>query len=135
MIEVLVATAIVGIVFVSLIGGFTWGFTLVRLARENVRAAQILQEKTETLRLYNWDQINTPGFIPTNFTAAFDPTSPSTGVIYTGTVVVTDAPVTESYSNTLRQVIVEVGWTAGKINRNRRMSTFVSRYGLQNYIY
>ena len=62
--EVLVAVAIIGTVFVSLYLGMTQGFAIVQVARENLRATQILQEKTEIIRLYTWDQINTAGFIP-----------------------------------------------------------------------
>jgi uncharacterized protein (TIGR02598 family) len=131
-----VAMGIVGIVFVSLLAGFTSGFSLIRQARENVRATQILQEKLEMMRLYNWDQITTNGFIPTNFVAYFDPTNSSTnGIIYSGKVTITGTPVTEAYSNNLRQVMVEVTWISGQITRKRQMATFVSRYGLQNYIY
>jgi type II secretory pathway pseudopilin PulG len=134
-IEASVATAIVGIVFAALLSGFTGGFGIIRLARENVRATQIIQEKMEMIRLYNWDQINSNGFIPTNFTASFDPTNSSKGLIYRGTVVVTMPTMTEGYSNTIRQATVEVAWVSGNTQRNRKMTTLVSRYGLQNYIY
>ena len=135
-VEASVAMGIIGIVFVSLLAGFTAGFDVIRLARENVRASQILQEKAEMIRLYNWDQITNTGFIPTSFTNYFDPTNASTnGVIYLGKVTITNAPVAEVYSNNLRQLIVSVTWTSGKIKRDRQLSTLVSRYGLQNYIY
>ena len=135
MVEASVAMAIVGIVFAALLSAFTGGFAIIKSARENIRATQILQEKMEMMRLYNWDQINSNGFIPTNFTASFDPTNSSKGVIYHGTVSVTAAPVTEVYSNTLRQATVEVAWISGNMQRNRKMTTMVSRDGLQNYIY
>src|SRR5262245_37517255 len=134
-VETSVAIGVVGIVFVSLLAGFTSGFNVIRLARENVRATQILQEKTEMVRLYSWDQINAPGFVPTNFITYFDPTNSSNGVAYTGKVTIANAPVTEAYSNNLRQVNVEVSWISGKIKRTRQLTTLVSRYGMQNYIY
>jgi|SRR5215510_6183843 len=130
-----IAMGIVGVVFVALLAGFTSGFSVIRLARENVRATQILQEKMETVRLYNWDQINTAGFIPSSFTNSFDPTNSSKGVIYRGTVTITNSPLTETYTNKIRQVIVDLNWTSGNVNRSRRMTTLVSRNGLQNYIY
>ena len=135
LVEGSVAMGIIGIVFVALLAGFTSGFSVIRLARENVRATQILQEKMETVRLYNWDQINTAGFIPTSFTNSFDPTNSSKGVIYRGTLTITNAPLTETYTNKIRQVIVDLNWTSGNVNRSRRMTTLVSRNGLQNYIY
>lgn len=137
MIEVLVAVAILGIMFVALYSGISSGFAIIQLARENLRATQILQEKMETIRLYNWDQINTPGFIPTNFTDVFYASSQTNYdyLVYTGTVSITTAPVAASYSNDLRQVTVILHWTSANVLREREMSTFVARYGLQNYVY
>ena len=136
LIEVLVAVAIGGVVFVSLYSGLSSGFAIVQLARENLRATQILQEKMETIRLYTWDQITTPGFIPTNFTDVFfASTQYSGGLTYTGSVTIADAPLTESYGSDLRMVTVKVSWESANVLRQREMDTFVSRYGLQNYVY
>src|SRR5687768_17046404 len=76
LIEVLVVVALVGTLFVSLYAGIASGFGVVNVARENLRANQIILERLETIRLYNWDQINEPGFIATNFTAYFFPQLP-----------------------------------------------------------
>jgi prepilin-type N-terminal cleavage/methylation domain-containing protein len=136
LIEVMVAVAIGGIMFVSLYTGFSSGFAVVQLARENLRGTQILQEKMETIRLYTWDQITAAGFIPTNFTDVFYPgTQSAAGLTFTGTVKIATAPLTESYSNDLKQVTVQVTWKSANVVRTRDMTTFVSRYGLQNYIY
>lgn len=121
---------------VSLYTGISSGFTVVQIARENLRGTQILQEKMETIRLYTWDQITSPGFIPTNFTDVFFPgTQSASGLIFTGQVTIASAPVTESYSNDLKLVTVEVNWMSAKVKRTRSMTTLVSRYGLQHYIY
>lgn len=134
--EIMVAVAIAGIMFVSLYAGFSTGFAVVQLARENLRAVQILQEKMETIRLYTWEQINTAGFIPANFTDVFySSTQSASGLVYTGTVSVASAPITETYSNDLKLITVEVNWASANVSRKREMSTLVSRYGLQNYIY
>lgn len=134
--EIMVAVAIAGIMFVSLYAGFSTGFAVVQLARENLRAVQILQEKMETIRLYTWEQINTAGFIPANFTDVFySSTQSASGLVYTGRVSVASAPITETYSNDLKLITVEVNWASAKVSRKREMSTLVSRYGLQNYIY
>ena len=135
-IELLLCVAVAGIMFVTLYWGLAGGFGIIQLARENLRATQILQEKMETIRLYRWDQINTAGFIPTNFTEPFYATTQATGgLIYTGAVTIASAPVTESYSNDMRQVSMTVFWKSGGVLRTRDMSTFVTRYGLQQYIY
>lgn len=134
--EVLVALAVGSVLFVSLYSGLSSGFAIVQLARENLRATQILQEKMETIRLYTWDQITTPGFIPTNFVEVFySATQYTGGLTYTGAVTIASAPVTESYSNDLRMVTFQVTWESANVLRRRDMSTFISRYGLQNYIY
>ncbi|MEK7675594.1 MAG: prepilin-type N-terminal cleavage/methylation domain-containing protein [Verrucomicrobiota bacterium] len=137
-IEILVAMSIVGVMFVALYSGFSAGFAVVQLSRENLRATQILQEKMETIRLYTWDQINTPGFIPTRFTDTFYPSvtnQTDTGLIYTGTVSLATAPITESYSNDLKLITIKVEWSSVGVLRKREMRTLVSHYGLQNYIY
>jgi hypothetical protein len=135
-VEVLVAASLLGILFVALYSGMSSGFGAVQLARENLRATQIMQEKMETLRLYRWDQVNTAGFIPRQFTEYFYAIGDDkSGVSYTGSVAIVNAPLTESYASDLKLVTIELTWKSGNINRNREMKTFVSRYGLQHYVY
>lgn len=135
-VEVLVAAAICGIMFLTLYAGFSSGFVVLQLSRENLRGTQILQEKLETIRLYNWDQLTNVSFIPANFVDTFYPGTQSTsGITYTGKVTIAAAPISESYSNDLRLITVEVQWISANVLRKRDMSTLVSRYGLQNYIY
>ena len=136
MIEVLVTGVVMAVMFVSLYSGFSAGFAVIQLAREDLRATQILQEKMETIRLYTWDQINQNGFIPTNFLENFYATGTNvSGLNYTGKVVIANAPITESYSNDIKNVTITVEWSSAGVMRTREMSTFVTRNGLQNYIY
>ena len=136
MIEVLVTGAVMAVMFVSLYSGFSAGFAVIQLAGEDLRATQILQEKMETIRLYTWDQINQNGFIPTNFLENFYATGTNvSGLNYTGKVVIANAPITESYSNDIKNVTITVEWSSAGVMRTREMSTFVTRNGLQNYIY
>jgi type II secretory pathway pseudopilin PulG len=138
MLEVLVAVAVLGVMFVSLYSGFSAGFAIIQLARENLRATQILQEKMETIRLYTWDQIATPGFIPTNFVESFysvGTNNNGASMMYTGQVMIAAAPISESYSNELKSVNIRVQWLSAGVTRSREMSTYVTRNGLQNYIY
>jgi hypothetical protein len=109
----------------------------MQMARENLRATQILLEKMETIRLYSWDQITTPDFIPTTFTAQYDPQggNGSQGLTYTGSMVISDAPVTTSYSGDMKLVKVTINWKTGNLGRTREFSSLVSRYGMQDYIY
>jgi uncharacterized protein (TIGR02598 family) len=140
LVEVMMAVAVMGIMLVTLYGGFAFAFTEMKLARENVRATQILQEKMEVVRLYTWDQaVNTPGYMPTNFTEAYYPTNPTNSATgsftYKGTVVVTAAPLTETYAGKLRMIQVRVTWGSGPKTHTRQMTTFISQYGLQKYVY
>jgi prepilin-type N-terminal cleavage/methylation domain-containing protein len=139
LIEVMAAVAIIGIEFVSLYVGMTQGFGIIQIARENLRAAQILQEKMETIRLYTWSQVTSNGFIPTNFQATFYPAGSRTnqGVVYNGTLTITDSPIssTTGYNTDLKLVLVQLNWTSGNVLRQREMRTMVSHYGLHNYIY
>lgn len=134
--ESTVALGVLGTTAGAMLTGMTSGFFTMQLARENVRATQILLEKVETIRLYDWDQINTAGFIPTNFTAFYDPNSTNAqGLLYQGTMSIDTAPVTNSYADSLRQVTVRLDWKTGNLPRSRTFTTFIARDGLQNYIY
>ena len=136
LVEVMVGVIILAIGIASLYLGFSQGFAVIQTARENLRATQILQEKMETIRLFDWNQIIT-GPSRTNFTASFYPlaTPGSEGITYTGTRIITNAPVTESYSNDLRLIIFQLTWTSGNVQRQREMRTLVSQYGLHNYVF
>jgi hypothetical protein len=139
LVEIAVCVGIMSVVFVSLYGGIASGFGLVNLARENLRANQIIIEKMETIRLYNWDQINSNGFIPATFTAPFFPAAGTndydSGITYYGQLTITNAPVSSEYDENMRMVMVSLTWTNGNVPRTRELQTLVSRYGLQNYIY
>jgi hypothetical protein len=131
----MVAVGVTGGVLATVLSGFSLAFGILRTVREDLRAIQILQEKLETIRLYSWEQIQTPGFVPSSFTASLNLTNQNAGTIYTGAVHIGAVPFTESYSSNLVQVEVEVNWNSGNVPRHRKMTTYVSRYGLQNYIY
>ena len=137
--EVLVAVLIVSIGVVSLYTGVSSGFALVKLAREDLRATQIMLQRTEAVRLYTWSQItNATYFSTNNYAAYYDPagqTVGSGGMVYTvKTAISTNTPAA-NYSPAMRRVTVEVSWLSGNISRRREVSTFVARYGMQNYIY
>lgn len=135
--EVAVGMAVLGIVFSALLTGFANGMFTMQMARENLRATQIMLEKMETIRLYSWDQINSNGFIATNFTAKYDPQAPEgqQGLTYSGTMTITDAPLATSYANYMKLVVVTLNWKTAHLNRTRQFKSYVSRYGMQDYIY
>ena len=135
--EVMFGVAILSVGFASLYLGFPHGFAIIQVTRENLRATQILQEKMETIRLFSWTQITDAAAQPPySFSETFYPlaTSGSQGITYSGTRIITNAPISERYSNDMMLVIVQLKWASGKIDRQREMRTLVSHYGLQNYI-
>jgi prepilin-type N-terminal cleavage/methylation domain-containing protein len=136
LVEVMVGVIILAVGVASLYLGFSQGFAVIQMARENLRATQILQEKMETIRLFDWSQVTT-GPSTTNFTAQFYPLAAAgnQGITYSGTRIITNAPVTESYSNDMRLIIFQLTWTSGNVQRQREMSTMVSQYGLHNYVF
>ncbi len=137
LVEVLVTIFLLGVIAAGLMGSFAYGFFVMKLVRENQRATQIMLEKVETIRLYSWDQVLTPGFIPNSFNDVFDPQAPEgqRGISYLGTVSVQPYPLNTTYKDNMRQLVVTLSWTSGQITRNRKFSTFIAKDGLQNYVY
>lgn len=138
LVEVIVAVAIIAIMSGGIISSLGYGFLATQLARENQRATQILLERAEVIRLYNWDQVNdTNGFIPRTFTAVYDPQSSNApGITYYGTLLITNFPSGPSYATNLRQLYISLDWTsAGKAHRHRTLTTNIARDGIQNYVY
>ena len=56
-----------GFMVVSLYAGFSSGFAVLRVARENLRATQVLEERMEVVRLIRWNDVVADGFIPATF--------------------------------------------------------------------
>ena len=141
--EVVVAVGVLSISFVSLYLGISSGFALTRVSRENLRATQIMVEKMEGIRLFNWNQVTISNMIPTTFTENYYPSvgnGAAQGITYNGTITITDPSAMDfkpprSYDSNTRVVTVEVNWVSGDVQRSRSMSTLVSKNGLQNYVY
>jgi hypothetical protein len=128
----------VGVVFVSLYAGIAQGFHSVQMARENLRATQIMLEKMEVIRLLTWSQITSNNFVPPTFTAAYDPNPLKNGggggAVFQGTVTISSAALATDYDADLKRVDVKVNWTTRGIARSREMTTYYSKYGVQNYL-
>jgi Tfp pilus assembly protein PilV len=141
--EVLIAVFLVAIMGITLYAGFTAGFSSVKLARENLRATQILLKRTEGIRLYSWSQVTNNSYLSPTFVAFYDPqgqTNQTSGAVYVGKVdrtVPTGLPA--AYQNNMRAITVSIYWTnyngSKQIVRSRQIQTYVARYGMQNYIY
>jgi len=139
--EVVMATAIVAILGGGVVSSINYGLFVMRIARENQRATQVMVERLESIRLYNWDQVTSGSFIPTNFTENYDPSAPTNGqgVRYFGTLRVqipVFSGVTPSYANNMRQFTVTLQWTnASRVPHLRTLTTYVAKDGIQNYVY
>jgi len=139
--EVMLGVLVILITFGGFYLGFSQGFAIIQVARENLRATQILQEKAETIRLFTWDQIEaatTGTYVTTNY---FYPRANSggQGVVYRVERAVSSATsmfsAGESYVNDIKLVTFTIKWTSGSLLRQRQMQTLVAQYGLHNYIF
>jgi type II secretory pathway pseudopilin PulG len=139
LLDVVLAIAVLGVMASGIFGSFRYGFFLLQLLRENERATQILLEKVETVRLYSWDQVNTPNFIPSNLPLEdYDPQAPvgSRGVTYYVAVSApASVPFSSSYSTNMRQLTVTLNWTTRNIPHTRSLTTYIAKDGIQNYVY
>ena len=136
--ELMIGCAILGIMVVSLFGGISFGFSNITIARQNLRATQIVLEKMEIMRMYSWEQVNSNGFVPSTFTAPFFPTSGSDtngGLVYYGTISITNVSLSTTYDEDMREVTVLLNWTNRNVPQSLEMSTYISQYGMQRYIF
>ena len=140
--ELVIAIGFIGLLVFSLYSGFSAGFAVIKVARENLRATQLLMQRMDTIRLYTWSQLTT-NTIPTNFFERYDPLGNS-GVTYAGRVNIGVPPsgsgLPDVYRPNMLQVTATVFWTnrfgaSNLVVRSRAMQTFVARYGMQPYIY
>jgi hypothetical protein len=152
LVEVVISTAIIALMSISLFTGITQGLAVISIARENLRATQIMIEKIELLRLYSWTELNTSGFVPGAFAECLMPsntTNSSTvassvdalrtpsgaGTIFVGTIRLETPSLSTSYNANMKLATLTVTWTNGNIVRTRTMQTLVAEKGIHDYIY
>jgi Tfp pilus assembly protein PilV len=143
--EVLISVLIMAVVFATVFLTMSVGLTMSQSSRENLRATQIMMDKMEGVRLYNWSQLTNGTFLVSSFTNQFYETNnigllnaQGSGPTYTGAVVVANCSFSNTYSSNMRTVTVTIGWTSGRNGttyHSRSMMTYVSMMGLQNYVY
>jgi hypothetical protein len=140
LVEVLVAVVIIGTLFVTLFLGISFCFSVTKFERENLRATQIILQRMEGIRLFNWNQLTDTNYNPTAFEERYFPGSgavAANGIKYTGSVMIAplilDPPA--SYSGNMKKITVTVQWASGNVVRSRSGVTYVARDGIQNYIY
>lgn len=141
--ETIIAVSLVGVMFISLYAGFSSGFSLLRAARENLRATEILTAQTERIRLLNWSQVLDPAqYLPASFVVPFDPredAASTDSLLYYGSIeTTTPADWPAAYRDRIRLITISLTWTNSGGNqslvRHRQVQTCVARYGLQSYL-
>src|SRR5579872_2835818 len=71
LLEVMVSVVVIVIAVVTIFLTMSMGFSMTEASRENLRATQIMLDKMEGIRLYNWSQVTNTGFITPAFTNWF----------------------------------------------------------------
>lgn len=137
LVDVIMSVAVIGIMSTGIVGSLCYGFYTMGMTRENQRATQIILETVETVRLFNWDQVNTPGFIPTTFTGVYDPQAPvgQQGITYYGTIQTNTVNVGTTINSNMMLMTVSLAWTNRGIPHHRSLDTMIARDGIQLYVY
>ena len=140
LVEVIIAVAVMSVMFVSLYLGIAFGFRVSRSERENLRATQIILERMEGIRLFRYDQLSDTNLNPATFTKTYYPdasSGQSQGITYNGTVTVTTNITLDpaaNYSANMSKITVQLNWISEGVPRTRSITTFASMNGIQNYI-
>jgi len=140
--EVMVAIAVMAILFVSLFAGFSFGFNVIKSTREDLRATQIMMQKIEGLRLCTWSELTNQ--CPFNFSEMYATLSGTnySATTYNGTVTISqnnNLPL--AYRGYVELITVTVTWKTSRGDRQaplvhtRSIQTQAAYYGLQNYLY
>jgi len=144
LIEVMLAIGMASIMFFALFFGVSTGFGIVKVTREQLRATQVGLYRMEGIRLCTWSQITNSTIVPTSFNDFFYPLglgSTTNGITYNCSLSVSNPVLnpSTSYADKMKVITVRVGWTDKDFrqtnNRSQTLKTFVSKYGMQNYIY
>ena len=121
-----------GLLVTGLYLGISQLYSAMDSTRQNLRATQILSEKFESIRLFTWDQLNTPGFVPPNWVDYYD-YQKSEGAVYKCAVNFSEVSA-YSYSTNMRLVTITVSWT-NQTPHTRTLQSLLARHGIQNYAY
>jgi Tfp pilus assembly protein PilE len=138
--EAMISVLIGSIMLTALYSSFSFGFATVKLAREDLRATQILVQRLEIMRLTTFDDILKKDTI----TEYYDPngvTNSTAGAGYT--VVITskapnasDMPVQPVYyMSKMLKITATATWTNSNQLRSRTLQTYAAQSGIQSYVY
>lgn len=141
LIEVIVATALLGILMIAFFAGYTQGYFELNTARQDLRATQILTQKAEAIRLCTWTNLAS---LPTAFEDYYTGSSATNASIttYYGTIDVTaptNIPSSVSYYDQVKLVTIGITWTnylrERPVGHHRQIQTLAAENGMVNYLY
>ena len=118
LIEVLIAIFILGIVSVTLISVFIYGFNVVFRTKQVTMATQIAQEEVDHIRNMNFDDILT-------LDSSFNHESLSELVNGQGSLSLEDGPGTD-----IKKLTISVLWDYRGTNMRKDVVTFITREGV-----
>ncbi len=118
LIEVLIAIFILGIVSITLISVFIYGFNVVYRTRQVTLATQIAQEEVELVRNMNYDDILLLG-------STFSHDSLAEFVSGAGALFIEDGP-----GDDIKKLTVSVTWDYQGTNMRKDVVTFITRDGV-----
>src|SRR6266581_4730696 len=136
--EAMISVMVGAVMLTALYSSFTFGYGAVKLAREDLRATQILLQRMETLRLTSFAAIQNG-----TLTEYYDPTgiTNAQGSVYTITIT-TNAPTASDmpvqpvyYMKKMLKVTATATWTNGNQLRTRSLQNYASQGGIQSYVY
>jgi prepilin-type N-terminal cleavage/methylation domain-containing protein len=136
--EVMMSIAVTLVMFIAFYAALSSGVRTIQVARENLRATEILVGQMEEIRLLRWDQLTNTVIMPTSFTVSYNQNGTNTtGVTYTGTVAVASMPwtTTTSYSANMKQVSITLNWNSWGVQRHRSMTNYCALFGVQPYVW
>ncbi len=122
LVENVVTLALVSLLSLSFINLAILAGKMARSAREQLTASEIIEMKLEAIRGSTWGQVTSANFVPTQFVV-------TNGAVYTGTITMRKKPVTETYGDSLVEVIVAVRWNTDRRPQHLQMTTWISPYG------
>ena len=143
LVEAVLAVGLLGVALAAFFACLGSGLNILDTSRQDLRATQILAQKTEAVRLCTWSQLAS---LPTSFKDYYytsSLTNGTPGITYYGRISVGSAtnciPNSVSYQTNIDLVTINLVWTnylgTHAIVHNRSMQTLVAYYGLVNYIY
>ncbi len=133
------ATFLAGMVLSTLYACFAGGFSIVRVARENLRATQIIVERMEAIRLSPYKSLTNAASFPASVTEYYNDsgqTNGTAGAAYTVTYNWAPGSIAlpPAYRTNMLLITVGATWKSGNVQRSRSMQTYAARWGIQRYV-